>query len=337
MIFFRSPLLWALLFGSLLTSNQAAHGQFPVKKTIQESRSKVVKIYGAGGIASLEAYQSGFLVSPEGHIATAWSYVLDVDPVVILGDGRRFKAEIVGFQPQFELAVLKIDAGDLPYFSVRNEASVTTGLPVLAVSNLFNIATGNEPASVMQGYVAGQTELKARRGVFESAYQGDVLVLDLVANNPGAAGGALVTRSGDLIGMLGKELRDGRSGAWLNYALPISVLRPKLLSIISGEAVVEPPAKEMLAKDKSHNLGTLGLVLVPNILDETPAYVDAISKQSPAASAGLKADDLILLIGNTRVENQNSLSDQLRRIDRRDPVQMLIQRGTDILSLTLNP
>ena len=311
--------------------------QTPVKETIEDSRQKVVKVYGAGGLAGLESYQSGFLVSPEGHIATAWSYVLDVDPVVILNDGRRFQAEVIGFQPQFELAVLKIQAGDLPFFSVKEQFESVVGLPVLAISNLFNIATGNEPASVMQGYVAGKTKLNARRGVFESAYRGEVLVLDLVANNPGAAGGALVTREGKLVGMLGKELRDSRSGAWLNYALPVAALRSKLLSIISGEEVVEFPDDEMLPRDKSHNFETLGLLMIPDVLDDTPAYIDDVKKSSAAHRGGLKSDDLILMVGNVRIENQGILKGHLRRIDRRDDVQLLVQRGTEILSLTLRP
>ncbi|WP_417732127.1 S1C family serine protease [Rosistilla oblonga] len=323
------------LLATLVLNTATLQAQYPVKKTIQDARRKVVKVYGAGGLGGLEAYQSGFLVSPEGHIATAWSYVLDVDPVVILDDGRRFEAEVVGFEPQLELAVLKIEAGDLPYFAIREVPLTQAGQPVLAISNLFNIATGREPASVMQGYVAGVAELDARSGVFKSAYQGEVLILDLVANNPGAAGGALVTRAGELVGMLGKELRDARSGAWLNYALPATTLRPRLLAIVSGEAIVEPPKTELLARDKSHNFQTLGLLMVPNVLDQTPAYVDAVVPKSPAAAAGLRPDDLILLVGKVRIENQDRLLEQLRSIDRRDPVSVVLQRGSEILSLRL--
>lgn len=332
----RLRLVSLTLLATLLIGSGSLSAQFPVKKTIQEARRKVVKVYGAGGLGGLEAYQSGFLVSPDGHIATAWSYVLDVDPVVILDDGRRFEAEVVGFEPQLELAVLKIEAGQLPYFPIRDVVEPQPGQPVLAISNLFNIATGREPASVMQGYVAGLTELDARSGVFKSAYQGEVLILDLVANNPGAAGGALVTRDGELIGMLGKELRDGRSGAWLNYALPATTLRPQLLAIVSGEAIVQPPKTELLPRDKSHNFQTLGLLMVPNVLDQTPAYVDAVIDGSAASVAGIRPDDLILLVGKVRIENQDRLLEQLRSIDRRDPVSIVLQRGSEIVSLRLS-
>ena len=74
---------------------------------------------------------------------------------------------------------------------------------------------------MQHGTVSVVTQLEARRGVFETPYRGPVYVLDVVTNNPGAAGGALVTRRGELVGMLGKELRNALNNTWLNYAVPI--------------------------------------------------------------------------------------------------------------------
>ena len=315
-----------------------AIGQPPVAPTASEVQERVVKIYGAGGIKGLEAYQSGFLVSPEGHIATAWSYVLDVEPIGVLDDGRRFESTIVGIEPALELAVLKVDASDLPYFEVDKELDAQWGDPILAVSNLFNIAAGNEPASVMQGTIAAVTNLDARRGTFKTPYRGKVLILDLIANNPGAAGGAVVDGKGRLIGMLGKELRDSGTGVWLNYALPIDALRTALGDIIAGRTTTVPKEeKPVLRRDQSHNLTTLGLVLVPNVLESTPAYIDAVAPDSPAADAKLRPDDLILLLEGQRVGDQQTLIDLLRRIDRRDAVSITIQRGNEVLPIRLQP
>ena len=331
-----SRLSLASLLPLLFISVAAA--QPPLNDPAREAQRRVVKVYGAGGLSGLEAYQSGFLVSPEGHIATAWSYVLDVQPIVILDDGRRFEAEIVGFEPSLELAVLKIDASGLPFFRLDQAADVQWGDPVLAVSNLFGIAAGNEPASVMQGTVAAVAQLDARRGTFETPYEGPVLVLDLIANNPGAAGGALVGPEGRLVGMLGKELRDAETGVWLNYALPADVLRQPLVDIIAGRTTTQQPAQDpKLPRDQAHSLSTLGLVLVPDVLEFTPAYIDDVAEGSPADRAGARADDLILLINGRRVEHQRSLREALRRIDRRDRVTLTVQRGTEILPLQLRP
>ncbi|WP_436716479.1 S1C family serine protease [Roseiconus lacunae] len=306
-----------------------------VSRNVQQ---RIVKIYGAGGVRGLEAYQSGFLVSPEGHIATVWSYVLDVEPIVVLDDGRRFESKIVGIEPALELAVLKIEASELPFFEVGKELNAQWGDPVLAASNLFNIAAGNEAASVMQGVISGVTNLDARRGVFKTPYRGKVLVLDLIANNPGAAGGAVADSSGQLVGMLGKELRDATTGVWLNYAIPIDALRRAIGDIIAGRATTAPPEETpILPRDKSHNLTTLGLVLVPNVLESTPVYVDTVLKDSAAEKAHLQPDDLILLVNGVRVGDQKSFTELLRRIDRRDAVSLTIQRESDVVPVRLVP
>ena len=323
---------------AVLISVPVASAQPPVAQAARDVQSRVVKVYGAGGLRGLEAYQSGVLVSPEGHIATAWSYVLDVEPIVVLDDGRRFESKIVGIQPALELAVLKVEASDLPYFEIKKDLQPEWADPILAVSNLFGIAAGNEPASVMQGTIAAVANLDARRGTFKTPYQGRVLILDLIANNPGAAGGAVVDAQGHLIGMLGKELRDGATGVWLNYALPISGLSDAIADIIAGRASTVPKEDNpILAREQSHNMRTLGLVLVPDVLESTPAYVDAVVTSGAAMKAGLQADDLILLINGQRVADQRALTDLLRRIDRRDTVSLTIQRDTEVLPVRLQP
>ncbi|TWU47813.1 S1C family serine protease [Rubripirellula reticaptiva] len=304
----------------------------------RDAQRRVAKVYGAGGLKGLEAYQSGFLVSPDGHIATAWSYVLDVDPIVQLDDGRRFESKIVGFEPALELAVLKIDASDLPYFPVPADTSVQWGDPVIAISNLFNIATGDEPASVMQGSVAAVTQLDARRGTFKTPYRGDVLILDLIANNPGAAGGAVVDANGNLVGMLGKELRDTATGVWLNYALPASALRATIGDIIAGRKTTAPvESTPMLPRNDSHNFTTMGVIMVPDVLETTPAYIDEVMHASAADRAGMRPDDLILLVDGQRIESQRSFRRILRTIDRRDNLNLTVQRNSEILNLVLKP
>lgn len=317
---------------SSLSAAEADSGFLTLVRRAQQS---AVKVYGAGG-GGLAAYQSGFLVSPEGHIATAWSHVLDVEPVVVLDDGRRFEATIVGFEPQLELAVLKIEADGLPFLKLAEEMPEIAE-PVLAVSNLFGIAAGDEPASVLQGHVSAITRLDARRGTFKTPYSGEVLILDLIANNPGAAGGAVVGTDGRAVGMLGKELRDASAGVWLNYALPSSVLREVVGNIVAGRAVVTPKETTLLPRDRSHNPEALGLSLIPDVLESTPAFVDRVVAGTPAARADLRPDDLILLVGNTRIDSQRTLLETLRAIDRRDSVVMTVQRGTRIVSVTLDP
>ena len=230
----------------------------------RDVQPKMVKIYGAGGLRGLEAYQSGMLISAEGHVLTAWSYVLDSDDVaVVLDDGRRFTAKLVGADPLTEVAVLKIDPGaeQLPHFDLHKARAVEVGTRVLAFSNLFGIATGDEPVSMLQGYVSAVAPLEARRGGFSTNYRGDVYIVDAATNNPGASGGALVDGQGRLVGMLGKELRSELTGTWLNYALPVAAFAATVESIRAGDFTPQPltdadrPDHPLIARRAGHRAG----------------------------------------------------------------------------------
>jgi S1-C subfamily serine protease len=100
-------------------STNSAYSSDPLVSLLSQVQPKMVKIYGAGGMRGLESYQSGFLISPEGHIATSWSTVLDSTKIrVILADGFKTNAEMVGMDPQTEIAVLKIQESTKSFFAV---------------------------------------------------------------------------------------------------------------------------------------------------------------------------------------------------------------------------
>jgi serine protease Do len=297
---------------------------------------KIVKIYGAGGVRGLEAYQSGILISAEGHVLTMWSYVLDTDFItVVLDDGRRFQAQLAGADPRTEIAVLKIEAQALPHFELASSVEMSVGARVLAFSNLFGVATGNEPASVLHGHVAARTSLSARRGAFETPYRGSVYVLDAMTNNPGAAGGALTNQRGQLAGLLGKELRNSLDNTWLNYAIPIEDLRDAVADIQAGK--VRPRlAKETDRKPlQPVTLSLLGIVLIPDVLAQTPPFVDHIAPDSPAEEAGLQPDDMILFVNDHMTRSAKELKDELTYIDRIDEVRLMVQRGQQLLEFSL--
>src|SRR3954468_5119863 len=255
--------LFGLLVASLGISFVAAQGSFA--EIAGSTQPKVVKIFGAGGLRGLEAYQSGFLISGEGHILTAWSYVLDSDVITVyLNDGRKQTAELLGMDPRAEIAVLKIGGQSLPHFNIEEAVMLGAGAKVLAFSNMFGIALGNEPASVLHGVVAAKTDLAARRGAFETNYRGPAYVLDAMTNNPGAAGGALTDSKGRLAGLLGKELRSATSNIWLNYAIPIGELQPTIDQIIAGKFRPASRAEGQKKPKEHHTLAALGIQLVPD-------------------------------------------------------------------------
>jgi S1-C subfamily serine protease len=305
--------------------------------TLERIQEKMVKIYGAGGYRGLEAYQSGMLISPQGHILTAYSHVLDTDYITAyLADGRKFEAKLLGADPRLDAAVLKIDAGDLPYFDLDRVAKAEEGSNVLALSNLFNVAQGDEPASVQHGIVSAITNLEARRGAYETPYRGPIYVLDVKTNNPGSAGGALVNRKGELLAMVGKELRNSMNNTWLSYAVPVEELRPSVQAIRGGKFIAQPETDSNRKPAHALTLEAIGIVLVPDVLERTPPYVELVRVGSPAEKAGLRSDDLVVLLGDQLVQSCKLLRADLESVDAFDSVKITVLRGRDLMEFTLS-
>jgi S1-C subfamily serine protease len=332
---YTSILFWLAVCWALLSS-QTALAAGSLAAVIQDVQPKIVKIYGAGGFRGLEAYQSGFLISAEGHVLTTWSYVLDTQYVgVTLDDGRKFDAKLLGADPRREVAVLKIDAAGLPHFGLSQAQDMAAGARVLAFSNLFGVATGNEPASVQHGIVAIRAPLAARRGTFDTPYRGIVFILDAMTNNPGAQGGALTDRQGRLVGMLGKELRNSQTNTWLNYAIPIGELSPTVDAIRRGQFV--PTSAEEASTRPKHALNEtlLGLVMVPDVLDRTPPFIERVLADSSASAAGLLADDLVVFINSRLVQSCQAFVAELARIDRADKIKLTVIRNQQLIEFDL--
>jgi S1-C subfamily serine protease len=308
------------------------------QETIAGAARKVVKIYGAGGVRGLEAYQTGILVSPAGHIITVMSTVLDADELTcVLDDGRRYRATILGADPSRELAVLSIEAEELPAFTLAASDRVPAGTRIFALSNLFGVAVGDERVSAQHGVVSAIVPLEARRGSYEVPYRGDVYILDCTTNNPGSPGGAVVDWRGRLVGMLGKELRASGSGIWLNYAIPSESLAEGYAAITSGtasSAAAAPAGEPMRA---GFDPATLGLVLVPDLLDRTPPFIETVAAESPAARAGLRPDDLVIAVGGRAVASRAALQQALAALAAGDVVRLSVVRSGAIVECELGP
>jgi serine protease Do len=135
--------------------------------------------------------------------------------------------------------------------------------------------------------------------------------------------------------MLGKELRSSLTNTWLNYALPAAELRPSVERILAGEPPAAPPAP--LAPQDALDLATLGLVLLPEVLDRTPPYVDAVLPGTPAAQAGLRPDDLLVFVGDKLVPSIRAVRAELANLERGAPVRFTVSRGAELLEITLQP
>jgi len=302
---------------------------------------RMVKIFGAGkGIRGLHGYCTGFTVSPEGHVVTVWSYVLDSDDLtVVLNDGRKFSAKVLGTEPQLDLAVLKIedpDLLDLPYFDLKAGASVGPGTRVFGFSNMYKVATGDDPVSVMHGVVSAHTKLSGRRGVFSSNLTEPVYIVDAITNNPGAEGGVLTTRSGKIIGMIGKRLRNSQSNTWVNYALPIASMESIVAQIISGRYLSEGDKPPEADNPLRYRPLDFGLVMVPDVVFRTPAYVDVVFPGSEANLVGIQSNDLVLFVNDELVQSMRGFKQYLGRLESGDTLHLVVRRNDELVSVQLS-
>jgi serine protease Do len=322
----------------LVPCRAAASGPHsPSDDAIDRTLAKVVKIFGAGGVRNLEAYGTGFLVSPNGHIVTVWSHLLDAGDVnVDLNDGRRFAAKFVKGDARLDLAVLQIegDEHDLPYFDLHEIADALPGTRVLGYSNMFKVATGDEPVSVVHGVVAACSRLAGRRGAYGETYDAPVYIVDATTNNPGAAGGALTTLDGRLVGMIGRELRNAESNTWVNYAVPLKDLRKTIEDIVAGRYV--PPPKPPEGDAPRFTPLDLGLVMVPDVVYRTPAYVESVIPESAAARAAIAPEDLIVFVNDELVQSNRALKSILARLEAGDSIHVVLRRKDKLVPLELH-
>lgn len=339
------------LAGLLLAGGLRADESFA--RVAEKVNPKLVKVFGAGGFRGLASYGTGILVSPDGYILTVNSHILNsLDLRVHLHDGTRYHhVKVVAVEPELDVALLKIGSDrekveDLEYFDVFEAAKrpvVEPGTGVLAFSNQFQIATRDEPMSIQRGVVASYAKLYGRIGIFEATYKGDVYVVDAITNNPGAGGGALTTRKGELLGLIGKELRNELTNTWINYALPIGA---KIEVRQADDKVVTVSILDLVEKKEKYKAvtkkearegagGYTGIVLVPNVVERTPPYVEDVVPGSPAEKAGLRPDDLIVYIDGQPVNDIHTFKEVMGRYQPNMQMKLEVQRGNKLSTLSL--
>ncbi len=343
---------WVLL--ALLVGEVPAIGADPsFAEVARQVNPKVVKIFGAGGYRGVTAYCTGVLISPDGYILTVYSPALDSRGLrVHLYDGTRHDAEVVAAEPQLDVALIRIKNAEklglteLPHFDLgelrKKPPDVQPGDWVLAFSNLFEIAVGDEPVSVQHGVIAAIAPFAGRRGIHEAPYKGTAYILDAITNNPGSHGGVITTRKGELVGLIGKELRNTLTQTWVNYAMPVKDLTDFVAKAKSGE--YKPIAKPEEPK-RVENAGFHGIALVPDVIDRTPPYIENVLPGSPAAKAGLRPDDLIVFLnvpvaGGSEPEERlvpscRAFKEIMGGLEPGANIKVVVRRGMQLLSFEL--
>ena len=323
----------------VLLTLTTASGDVNPPATIVNSCSFVVKLFGAGA-GNLDSYGSGTLITEDGHVVTVWNHLINTGYLTaVTSEGRRFQLDVIGTSAAHDLAVLRLNAPEGERFPCIDRAAVVrpdVGSEVRAFSNMFHVATGNEPVSVVHGIIAADTKLAAGFGRWKLPLKSEVLILDAITNNSGAAGGLLTHVDGAPVGLLGRELRHDDSGTWVNYAVPFETLNPVIDRILSGEAVDsdvdETPAPPVTDRQLT---AKWGMTLLPEVLRETPAYIDRVIPESAAADAGLRRGDLVVLVDDDVIQTSRELRSQLAAIRSGLRVTITVNRNGALKSIQM--
>ncbi|MDP9212304.1 MAG: trypsin-like peptidase domain-containing protein [bacterium] len=294
---------------------------------VQEVAPAVVSIDVTGAPSLLapggtEGAGSGFVITADGLIVTNRHVVEDLAerPTVILEDGRDFEAEVVGTDPVFDLALLKIGAVDLPVVELGEVDSLQVGQQVIAIGN----ALGQFDHTVTTGVLSAT----GRAVIGDAAANLDNLLQTDAAINPGNSGGPLVNLEGQVIG-INTAIAGGAEG--IGFAIPVDVVRQAIDSYQERGEIVRA------------QLGVTSVTLTPEVAEEREtgvsqgALIISVVPNSAAAEAGIRPNDVITAVGDTAVDREHSLSSLIAAHSPGDRIQVTIRRGGEerALSVTL--
>lgn len=260
-----------------------------------------------------EGSGSGVIISNDGYIVTN-NHVIDrsKEIEVTLNDKRTFKATLVGADPNTDIALLKIDADNLPVIVFGNSDSLKVGEWVLAVGNPFNLTST---------VTAGIVSAKARNiNIINSQMKIESFIQTDAAVNPGNSGGALVNTKGELVGINTAIASQTGSYAGYAFAVPTSIVQ-KVVSDIRQFGAVQRAVLGVSMQDITSELAK-----EKKLKTMEGAYVAEIVENSAAEKAGIKKEDVIIKVNDVDVKSSAQLQEQIGRYSPGDKVSITVLR-----------
>ncbi|MGI2260533.1 outer membrane-stress sensor serine endopeptidase DegS [Shewanella sp. GXUN23E] len=289
--------------GNWMNLSRQQQSDLSFAKAVRRAAPAVVNIYSLSidrqrplNSGALQGLGSGVLMSKEGYILTNYHVIKKADEIVVaLQDGRKFTSEVVGSDPETDLAVIKIEGDNLPVVPVNLNSPAQVGDVVLAIGNPYNLGQ-----TITQGIISAT----GRNGL-SSGYQ-DFLQTD-AAINAGNSGGALINTRGSLIGINTAAFQIGGEGGGhgINFAIPIKLAHSIMNKLVKDGRVIRGA------------LGISGEPVVPvmaqilNLPDLRGTLVTGVERNGPAATAGIQPRDVIVQFNNEDMPSVEMLMDRI--------------------------
>jgi serine protease Do len=270
---------------------------------------------------------SGVIINKDGYIVTNNHVVADADVVeVTLTDNRTFKAEVIGTDPDTDIALIKINQNNLPSLAFVDSDRSKVGEWVLAVGNPFNL-TSTVTAGIISAKGRGINILnRGGQGelgntAIESFIQTDAAI------NPGNSGGALVDLTGGLIGI--NTAIASPTGAYSGYgfAVPSDIVSKVVEDILKYGTVQRGWLGVSIASVNSE------LAREKDLKVSEGAYVSGFAENSSAKSAGLREGDVIVKIDEVPIRTNNALIEIISRHSPGDKVNITVNRAGDAVTI----
>ena len=235
---------------------------------------------------------SGVIVSPKGYILTNSHVVHDMENItILLHDGREFKGKVLGDDPNSDLALVQIEADNLPYLTLGNSDDLEVGQWVAAIGNPFGLQ-----ATLTVGVVSAKSRNNLDIANYEDFIQTDAAI------NRGNSGGPLVTLDGEVIGIntaIATTTSLGYVG--VGFAVPSNMAKHVMEEILSDGKVSRGFLGVTLQSIDYHLAQAFGLKKVGG------ALVTSVAKNSAAEKGGLQVEDIILRYNDRSIENSAAL------------------------------
>ncbi|HEX2166403.1 MAG TPA: trypsin-like peptidase domain-containing protein [Longimicrobiales bacterium] len=252
---------------------------------------------------------SGFLVTSDGYILTNNHVVADADRIMVtLRDKRVLEAEIVGTDPSTDIAVIRVDAADLPVVALGNSDDARVGEWVLAIGNPgfanespldFTVTSGiisakGRPLNILGAELMSADPLAAQYAI-EDFIQTDAVI------NPGNSGGPLVDLRGTVIGINTAIASSTGYSQGYGFAIPSNLARRVMRDLIEYGYVRRPLLGISIADVTPEDAEVYGLPAIAGVV------VEDFAPESPAEQSGLKRHDVIVAVSGTAVDRVGQL------------------------------
>jgi Do/DeqQ family serine protease len=254
---------------------------------------------------------SGVIIDPNGYIITNHHVVDGADQIKVdLTDNRTFDARLVGADPPSDLAVLKVEASNLPVLTLGDSNVTRVGDVVLAIGN---------PLGVGQTVTMGIISAKGRQtglsnGSFEDFLQTDAPI------NRGNSGGALVSTNSELIGINSQILSPSGGSIGLGFAVPSNMARAVVEQLINTGRVRRGQLGIVVLRIPSEEASKLGITQGPGVV------VYQVQSASAADRAGLRTGDVITSLNGTQISEPNTFRNMIAGIAPGSEVNLTVRR-----------